>query len=143
MDIHSSHNADTYLYEMRQDMGSPTDFGVERFTGIMFGKFFCISHHCSYEWKNRYTCQKNTAIGIVKDNNDGCDVQFFVTHGNLRPQWLIPVYAVILIVSLVLTAPSGLHCNSLVYLHWLPFFLRSLNHIHLPARTATKVLFLY
>ena len=105
MDIHSAHNADTYLYELRQAMGSPTDFGVERFTGIVFGKFFCVSHLCSYEWENRYTCQKNTAIGIVRDSNDGCDVQFFVTHGNLRPQWLIPVYAVILIVSLVLTAP--------------------------------------
>ena len=105
MNIHSSHNADTYLYEMRHGMGSSTDFGVERFTGIVFGKFFCVSHHCSYDWESRYTCQKNTAIGIVKNSKDGCDVQFFVTRGDLRPQWLIPVYAIILIVSILFTLP--------------------------------------
>lgn len=105
MNIHSSHNADTYLYEMRHAMGSSTDFGVERFTGIVLGKFFCVSHHCSYDWESRYTCQKNTAIGIVKNNKDSCDVQFFVTRGDLRPQWLIPVYAIILFVSFLFTLP--------------------------------------
>lgn len=106
MYIHSSHNADTYLYEMHHAMGSSTDFGIERFTGIVLGKLFCVSHHCSYEWEYRHTCQKNTAIGIVKNNNDGCQVHFFVTRGDLRPQWLIPIYAIILVVALVFKLPS-------------------------------------
>ena len=115
MNIHSSHNADIYLQEMRQAMGCSTDFGIERFTGIVLGRFFYVTHHCSYDWEARITCQKNTAIGIVKDHKDGCDVQFFVTRGDLRPQFLIPIYAIFLIISLLFTLPAwfALHYSGL------------------------------
>ena len=45
MKIHSEHSVDAYLYELRQNFGNSTDFGVERFTGLVLGKFFCVTTH--------------------------------------------------------------------------------------------------
>lgn len=101
MEILSTHTSDDYLYELKENMGSSTDFGIERFTGIIWGRFFCVTHHCSYEWEYRCTCQKNTAIGIVQDSADGCTVKYFTTTGELRPQFLFPVYLITILVSLV------------------------------------------
>lgn len=103
MIMHSPHAKDTYLYEMLQSLSSPTNFGIERFTGIVLGRFFCVTHHCSWDWERKYSCQKNTAIGIVKETKDGCDVRFFTTRGDLRPQWLVPVYLIFILISLVFT----------------------------------------
>ncbi len=91
MKIHSEHSVDAYLYELRQNFGSSTDFGVERFTGLVLGKFFCVTHHCAWEWNRRITCEKNTAIGYVKKSDNGSDVRFIKTKGDLRPQILIPI----------------------------------------------------
>ena len=101
MRISSNHSADTYLYELRQNMGSSTDFGIERFTGIIWGRFFCVTHHCSFEWENRYTCQKNTAIGIVQNAANGCNVKYFTTAGQFRPQLLLPAYLIFILLDLV------------------------------------------
>lgn len=101
MKILSTHNADDYLYELKENMGSSTDFGLERFTGVILGHFFCITHHCSFEWQDRCTCQKNTAIGVARDSVDGCTVKYFTTAGELRPQILIPIYLIAIILSLV------------------------------------------
>ena len=101
MEILSTHTSDDYLYELKENMGSSTDFGIERFTGVILGRFFCITHHCSYEWEYKYTCQKNTAIGVVRDSVEGCTVKYFTTAGELRPQMLIPVCLIVIIVSLV------------------------------------------
>jgi len=103
MTIHSYHNAENYLYELRQNLGSSTDFGVERFTGIVIGRFFCITRHCSYEWEYKHTCQKNTAIGRVDASPSGCDVHYFTTAGELRPQFLIPGYLIFILISLIFT----------------------------------------
>lgn len=108
MQIHTNHNTNTYLYELKQAMGSSTDFGVERFTGLVFGHFFCVTHHCSYEWEYRHTCQKNTAIGVVQNSNQGCAVKYFTTAGELRPQMLIPIYLISIIVSLVFAGNMGI-----------------------------------
>lgn len=108
MEILSTNTADEYLYELKENMGSSTDFGVERFTGLILGRFFCITHHCSFEWEDSCTCQKNTAIGIVRDSVEGCTVKYFTTTGELRPQILIPVYLIAIIVSLVFAGNMGL-----------------------------------
>lgn len=108
MVILSTHTAGDYLYELKENMGSSTDFGIERFTGVIWGRFFCVTHHCSYEWEYRYTCQKNTAIGIVQDLADGCTVKYFTTTGELRPQMLIPIYLISIIVSLVFAGNMGI-----------------------------------
>ncbi len=104
MTIHSVFHADTYLHNLRQAFGSPTDFGLERFTGICFGRFFCVTHHCSsYDWEKRFRYQKNTAIGIVNNTDNGCNIHFFTTKGDLRPQWLIPVYLILTVISVIFT----------------------------------------
>ena len=101
MTIHSRRDTATYLCELRQAFGSSTDFGVERFTGLVLGKFFCVTHHCSYEWESKYTCQKNTTVGIVGDTADGCVVHYLTTTGELRPQMIIPLYLLSILISLV------------------------------------------
>ena len=108
MEILSTHNADDYLYELKENMGSSTDFGTERFTGLFLGHFFCITHYCSYEWQDRCTCQKNTAIGVVRDSVDGCTVKYFTTAGEIRPQILIPIYLIAIITSLLFTGNLGI-----------------------------------
>ncbi len=90
MKIHSEHSVDAYLYELQENLGNSTDFGVERFTGLVWGKFFCVTHHCAWEWNRRITCEKNSAIGYVKKSDNGSDVRFIKTKGDLRPQILIP-----------------------------------------------------
>ena len=90
MQIQSSHDIHTYLYELRQSLGSPTDFGIERFTGIVLGRFFCISHHCDRQRNRRITAEQNTAIGYIRKTGESTAVSFITTKGELRPQFLIP-----------------------------------------------------
>ena len=115
MEIQSTHRTSDYLYELRRAMGSSTDFGVERFTGVILGRFFCVTHHCSYEWEYRHTCQKNTAIGIVRDTADGSSIKYFTTTGELRPQMIIPVYLIAIIVSLVFAGHLGIAAYIISY----------------------------
>ena len=82
MKILSMHTANDYMYELQQNMGSSTDLGVDRFTGVILGRFFCITHHNSYKWEYKYSCQKNTATGIVCDSPDSCTVKYYTTTGN-------------------------------------------------------------
>ena len=103
MKIFSTHNANDYQYELKQNLGRSTDFGIERFTGLILGRFFYVTHHCSYEWEQKHSCQKNTAIGIVCDTAEGCIVKYFTTTGELRPQILIPAYLIAIIISCVFT----------------------------------------
>ena len=92
MIIHSDKEVSDYIYDLKDSLGSPTDFGVERFTGLVIGRFICVTHHCSYEWEYRHTCQKNTAIGIIKQADSGCTIRFFTTKGAFRPQFLVPAF---------------------------------------------------
>lgn len=102
MTILSHLDASTYLYELRQSLGSPTDYWNERFTGIVLGRFICITHHCgNYDWEQRFRFQTNTAIGIVKKASDGCIVRFITTKSILRPLWLIPAYLIVLLVDIL------------------------------------------
>lgn len=86
MKFQSSHSKNAYLTELRQSFGSIFDFWDERFTGFVIGNFFCVTHHCDYEWNRRINGETNTAIGFVKKLEDGCNVHFFTVKGELRPQ---------------------------------------------------------
>ena len=90
MRIHSKHSAKTYLSELRHSLVSIFDFDFwsERFTGFIIGSFFCVTHHCDHELNRRINGETVTAIGIVKQSDDGCNVRFFTIWGEFRPQGL-------------------------------------------------------
>ena len=78
-----------YLCELRQQLGSFTDFWSERFTGIIFGNFVYITHHAGFEWNRKITNEKNRAIGFVTKHGDGCAVNVICTRGYLELFWMI------------------------------------------------------
>ena len=81
-----------YLYELRQQMGSFTDFWSERFTGIILGNFIYVTHHAGHEWNRRITNEKSRAIGFVMKHGDGCAVNVIFTRGYLELFWMIFYY---------------------------------------------------
>lgn len=103
----------TYLYELRKSLSSPTDFGIERFTGFVFGSFFCVTHHCSYEWNRRITSEKNTAIGFVTKNSTGTEICCINTKGELRPQFLLPWELFSILILRFLSTEAGLYLSIL------------------------------
>ena len=102
MRMFSSHTASNYLSALRDALGSSTDFGVERFTGLVIGKYFCVTHHCAYEFNKRVRSEKNTAIGHIKKADNGSEIRFFTTKGDLRPQMLLPEFLIFFLISFLL-----------------------------------------
>ena len=80
---------DDYCENLKANLDSVFNFGQERFTGFVWGRFFCITHHCSHEWNRRITGEMNTVIGIVKDAEIGCKASYITLRGILRPQSLL------------------------------------------------------
>ena len=74
-----------YLRSVKENMGGHFSFGQERFTGLFLGKWFHITHHAGYSWNERYTNQKNAAVGYVKRTESGCEVRFLTFKGLLCP----------------------------------------------------------
>lgn len=109
--IHSNHSPEDYLSELKQQLGSSFDFGNERFTGFIIGRFFCITHHCVHEWNRRITGEKNTAIGIVKPKETGCKVRFFTAPGELRPQGLLMLILVGIFAAFLAMADTSSHLS--------------------------------
>ena len=81
-----------YLYELRQQMGSFTDFWSERFTGIFIGNFFYVSHHAGHEWNRRITNEVSRGVGFVTNHPEGCKVHVILTRGYLELFWLVWYY---------------------------------------------------
>lgn len=94
-----------YLYELRQQMGSFTDFLSERFTGIILGNFIYITHHAGFEWNRKITNEKSRAIGFVTKHGDGCKVRVIFTRGYLELLWMIFYY--LLGIPLMLLVSNG------------------------------------
>ena len=113
MKLQSSHDLNTYLYELRQSLGSATDFGIERFTGIVFGRFFCITHHCDRHWNRKITAELNTAIGYVRKADNSTVITFITTKGSFRPQFLIPWILFSLLILKFLDFSAG--ANLIIY----------------------------
>ena len=93
-----------YLYELRQQMGSFTDFWSERFTGIILGNFIYVTHHAGHEWNRKITNEASRAFGFVTKHEGGCKVNVILTRGCLDPFWLTLYYLVGL---LLLMATEG------------------------------------
>ncbi len=85
MKIQSELSAQRYLFAMKDRMAGHLEFGNERFTGFFFGSFFSVTYHSGYEWNRRISNQKNTAIGFVRKDANGCSVSFICLKGLLAP----------------------------------------------------------
>ena len=94
-----------YLYELRQQMGSFSDFWSERFTGVFFGSFIYVTHHAGHEWNRKITNEKSRAIGVVTKHGNGCAVNVILTRGYLDPWWMAVFFC--LFVALFAVASRG------------------------------------
>ena len=94
MRIQSKYTKREYLAALKEQMGASTDFGCERFTGWFLGPLFSVTHHSGWEWNQRYSNVKNSAIGYVKETESGCEVRFLHTKGLLYPSGLIMIYGI-------------------------------------------------
>ncbi|MBQ8580089.1 MAG: hypothetical protein IJ448_05290 [Oscillospiraceae bacterium] len=85
MIVESTLPARAYMHHMRSEMGSFAALGHERFTGLFLGRLFCVTYHSGYEWNRRISNQKNTALGYVCKNDDGCRVHYMHLKGLFSP----------------------------------------------------------
>jgi hypothetical protein len=92
MDIRSPLSKKAYLSALKERMGSPFRFGSERCCGICPLGFLYVTHHCAHEWNRRITGERNTAIGIIQKDDDGCRIRFFVVKGLLAPHYLLGLF---------------------------------------------------
>jgi hypothetical protein len=81
-----------YLYDLRRQMESWFSFGEARFTGVVLGNFFYITHHAGFEWNRRITNEKTRAIGFVTRHSEGCEVKTVILRGYLDPVSLAWMY---------------------------------------------------
>ncbi len=92
MKIDSPLSSKEYLHGIRNHLSSFSDFGMERYTGIIIGRLFWVTYHSGYEWNRKITNEKNRAWGIVKDTKDGCRVYGFRTMGFLDPLMILVIF---------------------------------------------------
>ena len=100
MRIQSKYTKREYLAALKEQMGASTDFGCERFTGWFLGPLFSVTHHSGWEWNQRYSNVKNSAIGYVKETESGCEVRFLHTKGMLYPSGMLMMYIICFLVML-------------------------------------------
>ena len=81
-----------YILNLRGQMESWFAFGQRRFTGVVWGSFFCITSHGGFEWNRRYTSPKNRAIGFVKESGEGSEVSVILTAGLMDPVSILFLY---------------------------------------------------
>lgn len=107
-------NKRKYLYELRQQMGSWTDFGQERFSGLIIGNFFYITHHSQYEWDRRYHNPKCRALGFVTNAGEETQIWAMCTYGEIDPISLLKWFPVFFLTCL--TAASTVPISHLILL---------------------------
>lgn len=88
----SSLSPGMYLYEMKEHMSSFTEFGIERFTGIIIGSFFSITYHSGHEFNRRVTNEKHRAIGFVRPGENGTEISCIRLAGLTNPLSLIMLF---------------------------------------------------
>lgn len=81
-----------YLYEMKQQMSSFTEFGMERFTGTIIGGFFSITYHSGHEFNRRVTNEKHRAIGFARPDGKGTKISCIRLAGLTNPLSLIGLF---------------------------------------------------
>ena len=90
-----------YLYEMKEQMSGFTEFGIERFTGIIIGNFFSITYHSGHEFNRRVTNEKHRAIGFAKPDGKGTKISCIRLAGLTNPLSLIMLFAFCFLTFLV------------------------------------------
>ena len=101
MKIDSPLSSKEYLHHIWNHSGSFWDFGSERFTSVILGRFFWVTYHSGFEWDRKITNPKNRAWGFVKNTKEGCRVYGFRTMGFLDP---LMFFLVLLLYSAVAAA---------------------------------------
>ena len=99
--IYSNLPKKAYISALKERRGSPFRFGSERFCGIAPGGMLYVTHHCSHEWNRRITGERNTAIGIVHNDGEGCRIRFIVIKGLLAPHYLLGLFCFCLVCFLI------------------------------------------
>ena len=106
MTYYSDKPVSIYMADMKSQLSNFTDFGVERFTGIIIGKFFSVTHHCGHEMNRRVTNEKHRAIGYVSACDEGTKITCIRLAGMTNPLSLVLIYLFCLLLSL-LTGVGG------------------------------------
>ena len=97
MYIHSNVEKKKYLRELRYQMESWFSFGEPRFTGVILGNFFYVTHHAGHECNHRITNEKSRAFGFVTKEKNGCGVCAICTRGYLDPFSLVTLYLLLMV----------------------------------------------
>lgn len=116
MDIRSPLSKKVYLSALKGRMDSPFRFGTERCYGICPLGFLYVTHHCAHEWNRRITGERNTAIGIIRKDGDGCRIRFFVVKGLLAPHDLLGLFLFCLACCLSVLLRDSVDPSVIVYL---------------------------
>jgi len=93
MKYHSNLPCSRYLSAMKEQMSGVTEFGIERFTGTIIGRFFSITYHSGHEFNRRITNEKHRAIGFVRPDGDGTLISCVRLAGLTNPLSLLGIYA--------------------------------------------------
>ena len=93
MKIVSSVEYASYLRQMKDQMSSLTDFGMERLTGLIIGPFFSVTYHSGHVINRRITNEKHRAIGFVKPCEEGTQISCVRLAGMTNPISLIVIFA--------------------------------------------------
>ena len=92
-----------YLAAMKEQMSSFSDFGLERFTGIIIGSFFSITYHSGFVSNRRITNEKHRAIGFVAPTRSGVNVHCIRLAGMTNPLSLLSMYCFCFVVSVLVS----------------------------------------
>ena len=101
MKVYSKLPCSVYLYEMKEHMDSFTEFGIERFTGLIIGRFFSITYHSGHEFNRRITNEKHRAIGFVRPSDGGTEITCIRLAGMTNPLSLICTFALFVLAVLL------------------------------------------
>ncbi len=104
--VTSPYTKDAYLTALKGNMDSHFDF-TERFTGFFFGNVFTVTHHSGHEWNRRISNVKNTALGYVRETEDGCEVKFIRLKGFLAPTQFLQMLILSLFLNLFVPLADG------------------------------------
>ena len=110
MQILSELECESYLESIKEQLGSWTDFWLERFTGVVIGRFFIISHNAGKELNRRITGERHTAIGFVKPVDGKTQINCLRFAGFSDPCSLVTIYILCLITIAICTYGLFPHC---------------------------------
>ena len=102
MTYYSDKPVSVYMADMKSQLSNFTDFGVERFTGIIIGKFFSVTHHCGHEMNRRVTNEKHRAIGIASKHDDGTKITCIRLAGMTNPLSMIGIFLFYVVLLLLM-----------------------------------------